>query len=270
MGWIYLAESEGSVLPSENGLDPSPTAKSTHIVKESCCPECKLMISRLPPYGTILKHSESPTLKHYGDMSISYMEASHAKILALRDMEKVWQESEADFFSKSCAWPKKSSPNSYSLKTFQLLQPEGDFRSLEKLPKWGMIVDGVLYPLHPLERYTVENDGSYWPTPQARAQQDTPSERKRHSPCLHSAILMATPTASQANKPIRMPSPSRASGEHGEDLQDSIGRLNPESIGKRLCPKWVSVLMGYPTTWTDLEASVMPWYLNKRKKRSKS
>ena len=35
-------------------------------------------------------------------------------------------------------------------------------------------------------------------------------------------------------------------------IGESIGRLNPELMGKKLCSRWVSVLMGYPTKWTDL------------------
>lgn len=196
--------------------------------------------------------------------------------------------------------------------------------SLERLPKWGMIVDGVLYPLHALEHCISDSGGSYWltpttmdhlpvrqgealenalyrgdpqkkskrkcsgrlneqvaypqmwPTPIARDatrnKGGSPSDFRRHTPNLPTAILkmVATPTTSQANKPIRHPSPSRDSKQHGDDLQDSIGRLNPESIGKRLCPRWVSVLMGYPTTWTDLDPSVMQWYQSKQEKRSKS
>lgn len=97
-----------------------------------------------------------------------------------------------------------------------------------------------------------------------------PAQFRRDSPGLNTIVMMATPTTSQANKPVRRPSPSRAKGEHGDDLQDSVGRLHAEMIGKRLCPRWVSVLMGYPTWWTDLEDSVMPWFLNKPKKRLKS
>ena len=339
--WLYLS-----------GSDPSPTAKSTPIVKQCYYPECDLFISRMHPYGLILLPSLRPNLKYFGDLSISYTEDSHARISALQDLERAWQESEADCFSRSCAWPKKSSPRSYSLKTCLPSQAVGDYASLEKLPKWGMTVGGVAYPLLPLERATEETDGSVWlgtptasestkgrskkfwtpnklptpneliqmwptpttmdslpprseeamkkhfekhrpgrkapsnlrewihpqmwPTPTARDatrnKGGSPSDCNRHTPNLPTAILkmVATPTASQANKPIRTPSPSRQKGEHGEDIPDSIGRLNPENIGKRLCPLWVSVLMGYPTTWLDLDASVMQWLLDKRKKRSKS
>jgi hypothetical protein len=112
-----------------------------------------------------------------------------------------------------------------------------------------------------------------WPTPAAGNWKDSgnePSAQNRNTPNLPAAVMMATPTASQANKPIRKPSPSREKKKHGEDLQDSIGRLNPDLIGKKLCPRWVSCLMGYPTMWLDLEPSVMQWFQSKSKKRLKS
>jgi len=276
--WIYLVcstdltysqELPESHLPYENIATQNITVKSTHIVKQSSYQEWQLETSTTPPSGMISKpfsqeNSEPSTL-------LSAASRNHVRTSALQDMEGAWKESEADYFSRSCDWPKKSSPSSYFLKTSRQSQAEGDYELLEKLPKWGMTVDGALYPLHPLEHFIDAKGGSYWPTPQARAQTDTPSERKRHTPCLETAVKMyATPTASQANKPIRQPSPSRQKGEHGDDIQDSIGRLNPSNIGKKLCPKWVSVLMGYPITWLDLEVSVMPWFLSKSKKRSKS
>ncbi len=297
--WIYLkdcrslAESVVSTLRSEDGCNQSPTAKSSHTAKVFSCKECKKGICPKHQYGMILEPSTLRRFRKSTQMiSISSTEASRncAKISALQAVEQAWKESEADYFSRSCAWPKKSSPSSYSLKMSQPSLVEAVFELLEKLPRWGMNVDGVLYPLRPLEPCTEEKGGSCWPTPQARAQTDTPSERKRHTPCLESAVMMwptpaardwkdsgmehsaqnrkspclpaavmmATPTASQASKPIRAPSPSRAHGEHGEDLQDSIGRLNPESIGKRLCPKWTSVLMGYPPGWSSLKRLETP------------
>ena len=237
MAWIYLkdstssAESEESVSPSMNGSNLSHIAKSNPIVKASYCRECKKGICPKHQFGMIYEHYPKEISVKLSTLS-SAASHEHAKTSVLQDMERDWQESEADFFSRSCAWPKKSSPSSYSLKTFQPLQQEGDFKSLMKLPRWGMIVDGILYPLHLLEHCTDAIDGSYWLTPRVK--------------------MMATPSASQSSKPIREPSPSRKKKEHGEDLQDSIGRLNPEIIGKKLCPRWVSVLMGYPTNWTDL------------------
>lgn len=356
MVWIYLAASEESVSHLATGLNQLPIAKSTPIVKQ-----CSSQEWPMNHYPTVLS---GMTLKHWTEIYskeplTSFTEDFPARILVLQDMEKAWQESEAVYFSRSCDCVAKLSHDLSFWKMFQPLLPEEEQKWLDKLPRWGMTVDGALYPLRQLERYTVARDGSYWltpstmeclpirtgevlenalhrgknrssrrkcsgrlneqvaypmmwPTPSAQiagqgAMLDTlqtkegnpavPNERAynpqtgRHvqitlnravqmwpTPTktqveesyegyrkrmmasgnpknigkvkpqnLAMAVKMATPTASQANKPIRLPSPSR----QREDLQDSIGRLNPESIGKKLCPRWVSVLMGYPTMWTD-------------------
>ena len=265
--WIYLKcedSTSSAVLPAlpwhcETTLAQSPIAKSTPIAKASSCKECRKGICPKHRFGMIYEPSQvKESGKPFPWMLTSSTAASRdrAKIFLVQELETAWQESEAGYFSRSCAWPKKSSPSSYSLRTYQLFQPEADFRLLVKLPRWGMIVAGVLYPLHPLERYTSVKDGSCWPTPKARDYRDlgeTPGDRRRNSPSLPCVVkTLATPTASQANKPIRAPSPTRSNGSHGEDLQDSIGRLNPEMIGKKLSVEWVNVLMGYPPKWSSL------------------
>lgn len=269
MVWIYLVASEEFHSGSDITLSQSLIAKSTHIVKEYSYPEFPTDLSLMPQSGITSQHCLM--IREHGHDVILSMEDSHVKTLVLQDLEKAWLESEADYFSRSLDCVAKLSQDLSFWKTCQQSLFEADPKWLGKLPRWGMIVDGALYPLRPLEPCTKEKDGSFWLTPQARAQTDTPAERKRKTPCLETQVkLYATPTASQANKPIRNPSPSRMDGTHGEDLQDSIGRLNPESIGKKLCPRWVSLLMGYQTKWTDLEPLVMQWYLSKSKKRLKS
>lgn len=280
MVWIYLAESGESHLPYTNGSSQLPTVKSTNTARQFFCQECLTGNCQEHLFGTTLCHLMDTNSM---DILISYTVASLAKTSVAQDLEKAWKESEADYFLRSCAWPKKSSPRTYSLKTCQQSQAEGGFKSLEKLPKWGMIVDGVLYPLQALERYTVENDGSCWLTPSTmehlpvrtgaaleRSQRRGNSTSKRKcSGRLNEQVAyqemwpVATPTASQASKPIRAPSPTRQNGTHGEDLQDSIGRLNPSSIGKKLCVRWTSVLMGYHITYTDLEPWAMRWFQSK-------
>lgn len=302
--WIYLKDYHSSAgsgeltWDSESGCNQSPTAKSSHTAKAFSCKECKKGICPKHQYGMIYEHYPLEILITNLPLTSS-TEAFPARTSVLQAVEKAWRESEADFFSRSCDWPKKSSPSSYSLKMSRPSLVEEVFESLEKLPRWGMIVDGVLYPLHPLEPCIEERGGSYWltpstmdtlpvrtgealenalyrgkdrkskrkvsgrlneqvaypqmwPTPNARDWKDTQTQGNRKSPNLGTKVLMVTPTASQASKPIRAPSPSRANGEHGEDLQDSIGRLNPESIGKRLSVQFVELLMGYPDKWTDL------------------
>lgn len=218
MAWIYLVESEALQSPSKNGLDHLPIAKSINIAKDFSSPEWPLRIWSKLQYGMIYGVSN---LLFSKDQSTSSTEAFHARISALQDAEKAWKENEAGYFSRSCAWPKKSSPNSYSLKTSQPSQAEGDFESLEKLPKWGMIVDGVLYPLKALERHMFERGSFFLPTPCARD--------------------------------VRIGKRKDRSKLRKGQLCEQIGRLRESDYGRKLCPLWIEQLMGYPTEWIKLE-----------------
>jgi hypothetical protein len=238
MVWTYLAESVESQSHSKTGLDPSPTAKLIPIVKESSCPELCLINLRMPPFGMILKHWKG--LSSHGDMSILYLEASRVRTSALQDAEQAWKESEAAYFSRSCAWPKKSSPNFYSLKMSLPSQVEADLPLPEKLPKWGMIVDGVLYPLRPLERYTVGRGGFYWPTPQACDADKGPAKEY-------------DPKGKQSSQ---------------RNLVTLAARFS--TTGKILNPQFVEFLMGYPIGHTELEDWAIQWFRSNVKKRSKS
>jgi hypothetical protein len=217
------------------------------------------------------------TLKHLGETAYhklvltSFMEGFRARTSALQAMEKAWQDSEANYFGRSIAWPKKSSPSSYSLKTSQLSLPGVEPQSLGQLPKWGMIVDGVLYPLQALVRYIVGKGGSFLPTPTTmdnlpprsiEAQQKVfQTHRKgRTQSCnlrewIHPQMW---PTPDAANRGAR-----KNQNGHHFTLQDATG-------SGKLNPTWVEWLMGYPKEHTVLEHWAMQWFQNKRKKRSKS
>lgn len=271
MAWIYLAESEGCQSHCKNGLDPLHPVKLTPIVKESCCPELRLVNLRRRPYGMILKHWMG--LDSQGDMSISYLEDSRVRILALQAVEKAWMESEVAFFLRSSAWPKKSSPASYFLKTCPPSQAEGDFKSLEKLPNAGMIVDGILYPLSPLEPDIKDGDGSYWPTPTAvqidedyatyqlrmKNSNNPKNIGKKKPQNLQMAVRMWPTPDSSARGAYK--SQEKRIGHHFT-IQDAVG-------SGKLNPMWIEWLMGYSKEWTELEPWAMQWFQNKRRKHSK-
>lgn len=218
------------------GCNPSRTVKKTSTAKVSSCSVCKMELCQKPQFGTTCVTCLGSSCRKFPSSTGGF----HAKILALQDVEKAWKESEADFFSRSCGSVASWHQSSFSWKTYQLSLLEGGDEWLENLPRWGMIVGGVLYPLQALEHSTKEIDGFCWPTP---------TKVKK---------MMATPTASQAGKPIRKPKPSSRDGKHGEDLQDSIGRLNPELIGGKLSAKFVELMMGYQAGWTDLKPLETP------------
>lgn len=240
MAWIFFQASEESATHSENIAPQNITAKSTHIVKQCFSHEWQVETSTTHPSGTISK----PFSQENSEPSTSLSAASrnHARISVLQDMEKAWQESEADYFSRSYAWPKKSSPVSYSLKTQTLSLQGEDQKSSKRLPISGLTVDGSLRKLERKVLHKYGKDGFVWPTP----------------------------TASQASKPIREPSPSRKKGEHGYDLQDKIGEIHPNLIGKRINPQFLEWMMSYPLGWTELEPWAIQFVLNKREKPSKN
>jgi hypothetical protein len=231
MAWIYLAESEESALHLENGFDQSPIAKSTHIVKESCYQDKFLVIYMQHLYGMMLKAFKGESLIV---RLISSTLASPAKILVLLDVEKAWKESEAAYFTRSLSCVAKLSQDSSSWKTCQLSLIEEEPKWLEKLPRWGMIVDGALYPLRPLEQSIKGKDGSYWPSPDAS--DSTRGPTKTYNP----------------------------------KSKSQSGRTLTSFAGGKLSPHWVEKVMGYPSKWTELEHWAIQWFLSKRKKHLKS
>ena len=43
----------------------------------------------------------------------------------------------------------------------------------------------------------------------------------------------------------------------------SLASISIQNSGKKLCPKFVALLLGYPTTWIQLSASGIAWYARK-------
>jgi hypothetical protein len=237
--------------------------------------------------------------EHYWDLfssqSTSSMAGFHARTLALREMEKVWQESEADFFSKSCAWPKKQSPRSFSLKTSPQSEHVDFQQCSTNLPKQGMIVDMVFYPLTTWERRTEGNDGFCWQSPVADDCVNRASGKynSRGEPKLSAQVkLWPTPRASDAEKnqrtlfgiqkelerkgssqdlisAVKWTTPTADDSGHRKKPYAQGGTALSTQVGGQLNPTWVEWLMNYPTGWTELSALGTQWCPPKRKKLSK-
>ena len=254
MAYLYLAASVESILPSDNGSDPSSIAKTIHTAKQFSFQEWEIFNSQLPLYGMMSDHYRANA---FTNGSMSYMQDSPARTSVLQDLEKAWRESEVAYSMRSLGCAARLSLDSSFWKTFLPLLPEVEQKWLGNLPCWGMTVDGALYPLRPLERYTVAKGGFSWPTPQARAQTDTSSERNRHTPCLETAVKM-------------YPTPC-ARDWKGETNENRNSPTLPDAVGSgKLNPDWVNWLMGYPSGWINLEPWAIVWFRNKSKKRSKS
>ena len=211
-----------------NTLKQCVTVKKIHTVKASSYLEWQTDNSKTLPSGMILQHCNQESRDSPKRLtSSSAGSRRHVRISALLDMEKAWKESEADYFLRSCAWPKKLNPRSYSLKTSLQSHTEGDFKSLEILPRWGTFVDGVLYPLQALEPSIKEIVGSCWHTIERR---------------------LPTPKACDALK-------GESPCERRRDNPNLAARLNMhmETTNKKVHPRFIEWMMMYPTGWTELK-----------------
>lgn len=217
MGWIYLVESEECLWPLKNGCDQSPIVKSIPIanvffyhgwLKEDC-------IKR--QYLKMYMNLQNYNLR---EIYTSYMEDSPVKISLLQDLEKAWQESEALYVMKSLGSLMKYDPTSFSWKMSQLLPQKEALKWSHKLPKWGMIVDGLLSQLLPWAQYIKGNAGFCLPTPKASdsKRNDSPCERKRDSP----------------------------------DLTSKLNLIH-KTKGKKVHPHFIEWVMMFPLGWTELE-----------------
>lgn len=228
MVWIYLAESAATLLRSESTSKPSLIVKQTNTLSLSCYHACQMDQLKERQSGMTSQASGENTLIC---PSISSSQDSPAKISALQALEQAWEESEAVFFSRSCAWPKNSSPRSYSLKTSRQSEHE-DWTELSKnLPKQGMTAGMVFYPLLMWERRTKESDGFLWLTPTAEETGRCPFKSYRR----------------YLNQQVQIKEGKR-------------GQLNPT---------WTEWLMGFPSGWTELNDLGIQWFRNKHKRRSK-
>ena len=201
-----------------------------------------------------------------------------AKTSAMPGTEKGFTASAAAYGQSTPELLAKYDPNTSSWRTSQLCLDEDYQLFSETWPRSGLMRNGTAYQLPPLVRLTDEigsglwrtpdasvvsggaanaedrkrqghaiglhdqvNTPSMWPTPQARAQTDTPSERRRNTPCLESQVKMwATPAARDWRSGW-----GRSDNGHTPQL--------PEQVGGQLNPTWVEWLMGFPLGWTVLE-----------------
>lgn len=272
MVWIYLAESADSPSPWHPGLNQSPTVKMTDTLN-LCCFQAWLGVT-CPwlPYGTMCEHFEQALLAR--PKSTSYTVDSHARTSVLQGLAQDWKESEAFYFGKSFGCvanlsveaPNKN-PLLYFWKTSQQSLLEVETRWLQPLPKWGMTVDGALYPLRKLGRTIKENAGFYLPTPDTGMRGGTiydPKGKSQSQRTLQSYVkTFPTPTAQDAKNSTLPPSQRNRDTLPGHMIRSG------QKPGGQLNPMWVEWLMGYPIGWTELKDWAMQSYRSKRGKRSK-
>ena len=262
MAWIYSAESADLPLGCDNTSERVPIVKTTDIAKLFYCPECMTAESTRPPYGiTFLLSSDQccPT-------SISSRADSHARISALREMESVWTARGRDYFLRLCESQANYDPDSCFWKTSQLSLLGGEFESFQNLPASGTTVGGQLFLPPNLEPRTLDDVGSYLPTPTATAygtnQTDSPNAIVR--PSLQTmAKLWPTPAARDWKDGLT----PKQHGRHSDSVAVAVAVAKRGHNGY-LNPAFVEVMMGYKIGWTACAGWATRWFRNKPKQRS--
>ena len=116
MAWIYFRELVESELPLNHGCELSPTVSENPMHRAYYCHGCNQVKLTELPSGTTLQLSEE--ICSHGSTSSS--EDSLVRISVLQDVEKAWQESEADCLTRSLGCVARLSQDSSFWKMSQL------------------------------------------------------------------------------------------------------------------------------------------------------
>ena len=173
----------------------------------------------------------------------------------------------------------KYSPDTHSLKTAQLSLLEDSAGCCVTLPRWGLMLDGELFPQPMLEPFTAESESGYWPTPQTRFGANdgdlaqlakkkatywpTPTvcgnyNRKGASATSGDGLATAVkmwPTATATAYNGWSPNHNRANTDDRLDysVERESFQLGQQTPPMRLNPDWVEWLMGWPIGQTALK-----------------
>lgn len=275
MAWIYLAESEDS--PSLWRLGPGQPhiVSSTPTPRLCCChdkpPEsCPSRLS-----GMMWQHS---TEVSFLTRSISSGGDFRARTSVLREIAQALLAREAAFFTRLFDSPVRSDRRSFFSKTPPIRLAPGCPKSGERFARLAIGYRTLLLPLGNLGFRTSASDGLRLPTPQTR-------EGHWHRDLIPTPVTREggynlgggsgrkgkmRPTLGWLAKHGRIPTPMardwKASGKKCGHGQHSPSL--PDLAGAKLSPRFHVAVMGYPPTWTELNAVGIQWFRSKRAKRS--
>jgi len=156
-------------------------------------------------------------------------------------------------------WPgswAKYDPDSCSWKTRQCSLLEDSTEFSETWPRWGMTVDGELFPQPTLVRRISGKECGLWPTPNTVGyRSDGELAILARTLTDHSEFVAMTSHAANSKRIRAWPTPTVQDAKNN-GAQSQMGRntkpLNAE-VGGSLNPSWVEWLMGWPEGWTDLK-----------------
>ncbi len=198
---------------------------------------------------------EPLTVSLGGGRSISCVADSHARTLALPEVEQALTVSEVDCGPK---WPgslARFDPHTASWKTRQHLLAGGLAEFSETWPAWGSMRDGELLVVATPAQFIGETEFGFLPTPTAT---DHKSECMSHKlACKREEMGISAARITEAFHRRRMPTPNAVQGHCNGRLDEWGDKDNPfrgMDIGRLpLNPCFVEQMMNWPIGWTDLQ-----------------
>lgn len=182
------------------------------------------------------------------DLLMWFAEGFLAKTSALPEAGPDWTEKGQGYGEKWRVLLAKYDRNTHSLKTAQLSLLEDLTGCCATLPRWGLMLDGELYPQPMLELRTSESASGYWPTPNAM---------------LATSSLNFRCSGDGRKKPNKLgwavaekiwPTPCASDTGARKTKFSQGGSALSLVAGGYLNPEWVeSYLMGWPIGHTDLK-----------------
>ena len=213
--------------------ESSEHAKSKAIAERSCCNASAMASCQASQSGTTCEPS---TGIHGVDTSISSRPDSPAKISAPPETEQELKDIKAPCGLRYQELYVRYDRVSSSWKTHQCLWEEDLPWSSVTLPKWGMMLDGVLLEPTSLPRIYVKESG-FWPTP------------------VKSDAFAALSPLSLIRKEMGLRRPSGA--EIGGSLKWFRKSVENWSLDGVLFPTLHELLMIWPIGWTDCRPLAM-------------
>ena len=188
-----------------------------------------------------------------------YLEASRVKTSALPEAGPDWTAKGQGYGEKWLGLLGRYDPVSRTLKTAQLSLLEDSTECCPTLPRWGLMLDGELYPQPIPELITSESVSGYLPTPTA-----TDAGSSLFNTSIGSD--KPRPTLAMTAKRNMWPTPQASDNlDRGNKSTPAIKRriengkqvtlsMCVSSENGRLNPEWVEWLMGWPIGHTALSA----------------
>lgn len=245
-------------------IDASALLNESHMHKPSWWHDKTMEPSRHSRFGM----TYAPLTESLGaDLLTWFVADSLAKTSALPETVPDWTAKGQGYGQKWLGLLGRYDPDTHSLKTAQLSLLEDSTECCVTLPRWGLMLDGELYPQQMLEPFTEESESGYWPTPQTRFGTNDGDLAQLAKKCdnfdeFNQMAYRAAakkksqywPTATATAYKGWSPNHNRASSDDRLDytVERESFQLGQQTPPMRLNPDWVEWLMGWPIGQTAL------------------